>query len=262
MSSILLNFTSCTEQQQTFVKDIQLRTHQVEEEAFVEVGTILDLGNVSLPSFETKIPHPKDFNDSVGKLFFAPTLDGRNEIRVDLNLSKVAKLPGGIPTLPNGGSLPIGGIDRIDVIEIPVPKVHGTIYFALDKIRAVAMIGFALNIPKADGIGTAIGEGQLFPHFTIGKVKMFAGVYTSPDPGNTGIGIFSDLSSVITPKLIDLAVSQDKISAEDFNVAINSKKFNKTRFFKGRAPLDLDYMFKLKRFEKILKSDEKIFVKF
>jgi hypothetical protein len=263
LGASLLSVVAC-KKEDSFVKDLHLKTKNVDESVYVEVSSILDLKNIQLPSLQFPI---KNFNngDVYGSLYFAPTLDGRSEIAVDINLTTITKLPAVDPSLPNGLKLPVGGADRLNVVQVDIPQVNGRVYVALDTLKKFAMVGFAVSIPQADGIGTAIGEGQLFPNFKIGKVNLFAGVYTSTSPSSTGIAVFTDISSVLPEQLAELALYSDFVTAEEFAAALNSKTFSKREnyFEKLKADIDPAYALKLKKaLADFMNSQEKVQVKF
>lgn len=263
LGASLLSMVAC-KKEESFVKDLHLRTKNVDESVYVEVSSILDLKNLQLPALQFPI---KNFNngDVYGSLYFAPTLDGRSEIAVDVNLTTITKLPATEASLPNGLKLPVGGADRLNIVQVDIPQINGRVYVALDTIKKFAMVGFAVSIPQADGIGTAIGEGQLFPMFKIGKVNLFAGVYTSTSPSTTGIAVFTDISSVLPEQLAELAVFSNAVSSEEFAAALNSKTFSKREnyFEKLKSDIDPAYALKLKRaLVEFMNSQEKIQVRF
>ncbi|MFZ4713361.1 MAG: hypothetical protein ACOYL6_06605 [Bacteriovoracaceae bacterium] len=246
----LMGLSACKQPaEDRFVKDIGLRTKIQDEKAWLELSVMMNLKTVVLSSVQFPITF-KGIN--YGKLYMAPSLtQGESEVAIEINLTDVVKLQASDATLPNGGKLPVGGIDRADVIEIEIPQVHGKAYIALNTIASgngkVFMGGFALSIPAADGIGSAVGDGQLFPFFKIGKVAIYAGVYTSEIPNQTGIGVFTDLSSVISKDLADMIVAQDSISQEDFVRAQRGRSLSrKENTFSQGEKMDLRYARKLK----------------
>ncbi len=245
----MLGATSCKQDpEDRFVKEVGLRTKVVDEKVWLEMSAMMNLKTVVLPSLQFPIAYK---GVEYGKLYMAPSLNqGLSEIAVEVNLSEIAKLEPMDATLPNGGKLPVGGIDRADVIEIDIPQIHGKVYIALNTIAGsgkVFMGGFAVSIPKADGIGDAVGEGQLFPFFKIGKVAMFAGVYSSTEPNQTGIGVFTDLSTVISKDLADMIVNQDSVSVAEYQAALTSEKLSaKENVFEKGEKIDLTYARKLK----------------
>jgi hypothetical protein len=244
----LTALTGCKQPvEERFVRDIGLRTKLQDEKVWLEMSVMMNLKTVVLPSIQFPVTF-KGLN--YGKLYMAPSLtQGQSEVAIDINLSDIAKLQAVDATLPNGGKLPVGGIDRADVIEIDIPQIKGKVYIALNTIAGtgkVFMGGVALSIPKADGIGTAVGAGQLFPFFKIGKVGLFAGVYTSTEPNQTGIGVFTDLSSVISKDMANMILAQESISREDYVSALRSEKLGSENVFSQGAKIDLRYARKLK----------------
>lgn len=249
----LLVLASCEkpEGQKPFITDLALKTKLQEEKVWLEVSAMMNLKTFILPSLQFPVIDFRHPEIVYGKLYMAPSFTpGESEIAIDINLTELAKLEAVEPSLPNGGRLPIGGVDRADVIEIEIPQIKGKVYIALNTLhpnKRVFMGGFALSIPQADGIGTAVGQGQLFPHFTIKNVLIYAGVYTSNEPNKTGIGVFADLSSVISQDLADMILTQDRISVEDYNKALAAPKLaNKNNLFLNKHEvIDVRYARKL-----------------
>lgn len=247
----VLGFTlvSCEKpaEQKPFITDIALKTKLQDEKVWLEVSAMMNLKTFVLPSLQFPVVDFRNPGIVYGKLYMAPSFTpGESEIAIDINLSELAKLEAVEPTLPNGGKLPVGGVDRADVIQIPIPQIHGTVYIALNTLRPqhrIFMSGFALSIPQADGIGTAVGQGQLFPRFTIKNVLIYAGVYSSDEPNKTGIGVFTDLSSVISQDLADMIVAQDRISIDDYQKALEAPKLSaKNNLFLNKNEV-IDYRY-------------------
>lgn len=253
LSLLILIFTSCEKpaEQKPFITDVALKTKLQDEKVWLEFSAMMNLKTFVLPSLQFPVIDFRHPEIIYGKLYMAPSFTpGESEIAIDINLTELAKLEAVEPTLPNGGRLPIGGVDRADVIEIQIPQIHGTVYIALNTLhpdKKVFMSGFALSIPQADGIGTAVGPGQLFPHFTIKNVLIYAGVYTSDEANKTGIGVFSDLSSVISKDLAQMIISQDHISAEDYQKALRAPKISsqENQFLNKNEKIDYRYARKL-----------------
>lgn len=252
LSLFLLSSCNKPEEQKSFITDVALKTKLQDEKVWLEASAMMNLKTFVLPSLQFPVIDFRHPEIVYGKLYMAPSFTpGESEIAIDINLTELAKLEAVEPTLPNGAKLPVGGVDRADIVEIPIPQIHGTVYIAINTLRPqhrIFMSGFALSIPQADGIGTAVGQGQLFPRFTIKNVVVSAGVYTSTEPNKTGIGVFTDLSSVISQDLADMIVHQDRISLEDYEKALKAPKLSaqENLFFRNTEAIDLRYARKLK----------------
>lgn len=198
--------SACGQSGNQVVKNVSVATHVKDNDVYVDVNAIFDLGNTALPTITLPIFDPRNPGTNYGSISMAATLDGRNQIGVSVNFTKATKLPGGSAHLPNGSNLPIGGLQGIQVVEILIPNTTGRIYVALD--RGVAMAGFAFSIKEMDQIGANIPGVNLFPRFSFNRVNGIAGVYTGAQSGQTGLALFVDLSALLPQDAYPLAMNQ------------------------------------------------------
>jgi hypothetical protein len=187
LMGLSFSLTSCKEDSKVkkIFKDVDIQTTG-EEEVFVSSTVSLDLGNVELPFAQFDLPK------NYGSVAIA-AYDGLSHVTVNVNLSSIAGLPGGIGELPNGSSIPVemtaGG-----VVQIDIPKINGRVYVAYTS--EVALLGFAFSIEQLDFLGDLEKVGVWFP-LNIKNVKLMGGVYFDDVAENNGIGIFVDLKGII-----------------------------------------------------------------
>lgn len=199
---LLFILTACGQQSGSqLVSDVKVATNLVNEQVWVDVKAKFDLGNTMLPSVTLPVVNPKNPSQQYGTISMAPTFDGKNEIGIAVNFTEALKIQGGPASLPNGTSLPVGGLNGVDVIQLNIPNTLARVYIALDQ--GVAMAGFAIAIKELDQIGSTIGNINLFPSFKIEKIIGIAGVFTGTASGQTGLALFVDLSSVLNQKMLD-----------------------------------------------------------
>jgi hypothetical protein len=179
-----------------FVKTVELKTFQKDNQAYGQVRTNLDTGSIQLPGISLPITDPRNPIINYGNLGIVLNLNGTTDIVIDVNLSAVAQLPGGPATLPNGTALPVGGLNGVDVIELAVDRTGAKVYFAFGS--NVVLAGTAIPIREFNGIGQYIGGANLFTAFQAGSsVRGIAGIFTGKNEGQNGIGFFVDASKLL-----------------------------------------------------------------
>lgn len=130
------------------VKDIYAKASLEGEnqDIWLSVSTTFDFGKMGMTAIQIPIVEPLRPEIEYGKIEFLPTLDGYNQIKIGINLTQAAGVPGGYASLPNGDDLPIGGLDDVEVIELAIKDINSKIYIALD--RNATLFGFAISIKE------------------------------------------------------------------------------------------------------------------
>lgn len=238
----LIMFTGCGKQNK-IVKDLSIKTSLVEGDVWMALSAAFDLGGMSMTGIKLPIVDPNDKTKVYGEISFQPTLDGNfNQLAMKANLTTIAKVQGGVATLPNGDELPIGNIDnRAKVIELKVDEINAKIYVALD--HNLTLFGFAIAIKEFDSVASYVGGTNIFFGFNINKVRGMAGLFTSStDTTQSGLGFFVDLSSVVTTDLLNDIITGTKITKEQYENGLkNSQDWDKSYY------AELDKSFKDKR---------------
>lgn len=183
MSFIL---ASCGGESKKIVTDFSLETRDQDEQKYVVSDFQLDLGSAELPFLN--LPLPKDY----GYLRMY-RMNGLNHVAIDVNLSEILKVPGGVVTLPNGNMFPVDTMGA-GVVAIPVNGINGVVY--VSQKDEMTLIGFAISIKQLDGIGNSLGNIGVFPNFDIKNVNVTAGVYSSDSAGKTGIAVFGNIGAL------------------------------------------------------------------
>jgi len=208
--------------QQQILKDINLETSYRDEDVWISLSSLMYLGNLSFTALDLPIRDPQNFPQILGEISLRPTIDlSMTEIQLSLNLSKLAKNKGsGVATLPNGSSIPIGGIKKEKVIELVIDKINSKIYLGLDNDTTI--LGFAIAINEFDVLSNYLGGTNLFLGFNIENVLGSVGFFSSIDPGKSGLGLFVDLSSVINGDIFNELIDQKFSESHPINLALNS----------------------------------------
>jgi hypothetical protein len=186
MTALTLSFTSCGGKKiGDYFKSVDVATTG-EEEVYVSTTVGLDLGEVDLPF--ASIDLPKNY----GSVSIA-TFDGLSNVTVNVNLTEIAGLPGGIGVLPNGQPIPVemtpGG-----VVQIDIPSISGRVYVSYTD--EVAIVGIAFSLKQLDFLGELERVGVWVP-LTIKNVNLLGGVYFDDTSAQNGIGFFADLKGII-----------------------------------------------------------------
>lgn len=184
--ALALSIVSCGSNDGKVIRDIGVETRDQNNSKFVTADFLLNIGETELPFLH--LPLPKDYG--YFRLF---RLNGENYVAVDLNLTEIAKLPGGVAQLPNGIMVPVD-TNGVGIVQIDIPGINGKVY--ISQKDEMTLVGFAFSIKQLDGLGSSIGTSGIFPNFSIGKVKLTAGVYTGEETEETGLAVFANLGGL------------------------------------------------------------------
>jgi hypothetical protein len=193
--ALALIMVSCNSSEQKTISGFNIETSGDEEgDKNVKVSAEFDFGsNVDLGLIELPVFNPRN-GITYGSFKMAKTIEGKNEISFKANLSQLLNLNGGRADLPNGSDLPYGGIESLDVIEIPVTGINAEIYVA--SKNGLILLGFAVSIKQLNGVGQYFNQpGAIFPKFSVNNFEGYAGVFTGAESGETGLGLFTVIES-------------------------------------------------------------------
>jgi hypothetical protein len=184
------------------VTGIQLSQEFRNGDAFLGLEAQVNFQNILLPNLSIPINHPNGGGE-IGHFELTPT-----SVKVEVNASELLPLCVEDGELPNGGPLPLIGQNK--VVAIPVGDKGITVYVTLAD--SAFALGVVLPIAQLDPLGANLKSPQtLFPVFPVSGQLVSAGVYSSPNAGENGIGVFADLSelrrmlgfSLDTPTTVD-----------------------------------------------------------
>lgn len=183
-------FTSCGSSS-SMINNINVNTTDIDGDVNVSLSADLNIGNLKLPNATLPIILPNGARQ-IGTLSLAQTLEGANQLTVNLNVSETAGLNLEEVALPNGNKLPLIG-DR-QVIKVPVGSGI-EVYISLTSSSAA--IGVAVPLGIFDQIGANVGTTSLMPIFNSNGISGAAGVFTSRNAGENGFALVADLSGVL-----------------------------------------------------------------
>ena len=196
LSTSLLTSCGGSGGNQQVVTDIQVGTYTSGGDVMVEFNTLLDIGNLTLPTVMIPINHPQTGRD-LGHVDLKASFDGRNEIGLQLNVTGAFNASTSQNSkLPNDTDIPIGGVQNVDVTNFPITQSGAQVYLGLAK--NVSFVGTAIPIKEFDVLGANVGAVNLFARFDIEGVIGIAGIFTGPS-GQNGLGIFVDTSKYFDP---------------------------------------------------------------
>ena len=182
---------SCGNAPSNVLQNVKVEARPVDGDVILDFNAELDLGAMSFSSIAVPIIHPHG-SRQIGQLELVSTLGGKNQLRVQLNVSEVSGLHSEMATLPNGNMIPL--IANNQTIAIAVGN-GAKIYLTL--AGQVAALGVAVPISAFDSIGQAVPGLNLFPIVRIENIIGTAGIFTGARPGQSGIAVVADLSQVI-----------------------------------------------------------------
>lgn len=184
------------------VKDVSMTTKVDKDgDAWVGVKSMFQLGSMSMTSITLPINDPYDKSKQYGKISLKPTFGSSyNEVGVSINLTDLAKLQGGFPTLPNNEDLPVGNLGD-NIIELEIEQIHSKIYFGL--ARDLTLVGFAIAIKEFQLVGEYIKDANIFLGFNIRGFEGTAGFFTGDDEYENGLAFFADFSKLMTFDILD-----------------------------------------------------------
>ena len=226
---LLFQFISCgkkPEQQvleHIYVETKMVNQQQSEEEenseeepaqdVWVSLVTELNLGGLEMTSITLPVHDPKLPGEYYGELSFTTDLSNfNNVIEVSLNLSKVAKLKGSaFPTLPTGEDIPFRGVESGEIIELEVPNIQAKVYVLLRKDTVI--VGYASVIERFSQASGYLGGADVFFGFNQHPIRGSLGFFSDERSEETGLGVFADLSKVISPDAIKDFIEERKSSA-------------------------------------------------
>jgi hypothetical protein len=154
-------FVSCGKSGTQWVTDFNYQTADQDDQKWLVSDFKLNLGENEVP--DLNYPLPRDYG-----YFRSWRLNGENFLGLDLNLSTILGLPGGVATLPNGQVLPVD-TNGVGVVQVQLDQINGRVYLAVAN-------------------GTTL--------FNIKGIDVMAGMYASETPGKTGIAIFATIGGI------------------------------------------------------------------
>ena len=179
-----------------FVTDVRLFTFVEDDNAWVELQADINTGDAALPAIEFPVAHPRDPDLIYGQIAVKPILGGGSEIDLGVNLTAVLGEPLTDRRMPNGLEIPVGGLDPNTILAYNIKNGPSKVFTAFTGNDGI--LGTAIVIPQMDRLGREIGRTNFFPQFnhSTNQVLGVAGLFTGPNPNESGFGVFADLGTI------------------------------------------------------------------
>lgn len=185
-----------------YLSDISVTSYEQNGDVWASMSAQLNTGNMYLMSATIPVIDPKNPAIEYGSVSIASNICGTSAVcagggtlTVAVDVSALTKFTTTSNLLPNGTMLPLGSAADAATIGIPIGKNGAVLYVAMSN--GIAVLGVALPFSALNTVGTYVPGIDLFDVFTIGKVTGDVGLFTGAAPGQTGIAVFADLSSVL-----------------------------------------------------------------
>ncbi len=217
---ISLIVSACGKRPQV-VTGVQVQSQVIDQDMYLSVAADINLGNMSFPAAELPIIIPQ-YSAPIGSVSLMTVLGGKNQIKINVNVSLLTHLQATIVKLPNGGTVPL--IANNPTIGINLGK-GAQLYVTLSE-QAVA-VGVAVPFSTFDGIGNTVGNANLFPVFTIDKLIGAAGIFTSSEKGKSGFAFIADVSQYVKMQDIYVPAAIPTTLALNYNEQIPSSSKEK-----------------------------------
>lgn len=226
LSTLALSATACSPRNDVAIKGVDLSTHVVNSDTFVDMEAIITMGNLKFPNTEIGIVDPKT-QKPLGQLTLQSLADGTNSITISVDYESATRLDSSLgKTLPNERELPSQLLlGSTTVIGIPILQ-QSRIYVGGD-LQKDFYIGAAIAIPALDSTLTQVPIPlNIFFNFPFSpEVVGVGGIFTGTQKGQNGVGIFVKKSAPVpapaptsAPAFRSLA-SVQKASASSTTVA-------------------------------------------
>lgn len=191
----------------SMVEGIEVRTYENAGDLWAELKAQLSTGalilsGLNLPILDPKNPGAVYGNLAVNSTFCGSASCGGSQLTVQLNVSKITHTSALSPLLPNGTSIPVGGLESTTIVALPVGNTGARIYVGIGS--NVALLGFALPFKEFDKIGTYVPGINLFQPFGQGtdSVHGVVGLFTGAGAGQNGMALFIDMSGLLKPTTV------------------------------------------------------------
>lgn len=157
--------------------------------------THLESQNIRFPVMQIPILNPNNPAEVLGQLSLTSPAIGKTDVDLQVNLTQVSNLPYLTPEkgLPNGTAFPVIGVDASKWYSLALGGSKSSkLYINIDHATQRAIVGYTL---ASDELSTGL-VANLFVPFQTTTVAGYGGIYSSPNPGQSGFALFADVSGV------------------------------------------------------------------
>lgn len=182
-----------------FVSNAEVSSSQIDGDTYGSLKVTLASNGLMLPALQIPILDPKNPGKTLARISMTPLLgSNQTDFSAEINISRISDIQtmdGHL--LPNGHAIPVGGLDKVPALAIPISNGGVVLYLAFSKTSA--MLGAAINIREFSQVSKYVGGLDIFPAFKMKNgVVGVAGLYTSlPEVNKNGIAFFVDASALL-----------------------------------------------------------------
>lgn len=190
----VLSLAACS--QEGLIKGAELSTKVTQGDVYVSLKTHVDSNNLQIMSVQLPIYNPENHTEMLGMLTVSSMVPGITDIDLTLNFSRVTNIPAlqAEKGLPNGTLFPVMGVNASEWYSIPLSDSRvSKLYLNLDLQAPKVVLGYALG---TDSLSAGI-VANLFTGFNAQGVTGYGGVYSGLLPGQSGVAVFADVTSVL-----------------------------------------------------------------
>jgi hypothetical protein len=231
------------------VKSLSVRSTPQQNDVLVSVSAELNTGNLVFPLINLPIVDPKMPTRPYGNLMLQRTVDGKNVLTAEINVSRISNTDGILAPnlLPNGNQIPVAGVK--DLIAFQAGS-SSRVYLSLND--TTKMLGVAVAVKEFDSVAQYVpGANLFFDMPQTNGIRGLAGIFTGTRSGESGFGIFIDATQALqdlvlasTNRVIKLeASSTSKIrepkrssavaSAQAIERSVKASEVSTIRFISG-----------------------------
>ncbi len=224
------------------VTGAQFSTIEENGDLYGKVDVLLNTGTVLLPSFELPILNPKNPGAIYGSVSMRDALSAGTQLGISFNLTEISGLEGTDGSvLPNGRAIPVFLADGSKPIAISIQR-NSRAYFAFSE--GTAVVGAAVVIPEFDRISSSVGPIDIFfPFQGSNGISGVAGLFSSNQPGQSGLAVFIDASEAVK------GISEKSMNRALASVAAKSVgQRSATASFRSQAGMSTMQAYRLSQF--------------
>ncbi len=195
-SLFLIYLSACNLNQNLTIRGVDLHTHEENHSSYVDLETIISMGNLKLPNSVTAIKNTEQ--EKLGEVTIQHLEDGTSRIAISVNFDEAIKSENSLgKTLPNGREIPTSLENESALTGIQIFE-NSRLYIG-GSLKENLYAGISLNIPALDHIFASLSNPlNLLMNFPFSnEVFGIAGIYSSSQNGQNGLAIFAKKSQSI-----------------------------------------------------------------
>lgn len=195
MVCLCLGLAACSPE--GLIRDAELSSSVQQGDLYVGLKTRMEASNIQMVSAQIPIMNPDNPAEMIGRLSISSLSPGITELELLFNFSRVSSLPRLKPEtgLPNGTSFPVYGVNSQNWYSLPLGGSGSSrMYLNLDLSTSKVVVGYTLS---SESLNAGV-IANLFTGYQGQGVVVYGGIYSGPLPGQSGLAVFGDVTSVLT----------------------------------------------------------------